>query len=167
MLVRRTALEAAGGIDSIRHEIIDDCALGRRLKAQGPIRLSLTYRATSLRPYRSVAEIGRMVSRSAYAQLGYSPLLLAGCVLGMALVYLAPPLLALFASGWAQALGAASWAMMALALAPMLRRYGLPAWRGLLLPATAALYLLWTLDSARAEWAGRGGFWKGEALRRG
>ena len=48
MLVRRTALEAAGGIDSIRHEIIDDCALGRRLKAQGPIRLSLTYRAASL-----------------------------------------------------------------------------------------------------------------------
>ena len=37
-----------------------------------------------------------MVARSAYAQLRYSPLLLAGTVVGMALTYLAPPLLALF-----------------------------------------------------------------------
>ena len=44
-----------------------------------------------------------MVARSAYAQLRYSPLLLAGTVAGMALTYLAPPLLALFASGAAQA----------------------------------------------------------------
>ena len=77
-------------------EIIDDCALARRLKAEGPIWLGLTRRARSLRPYGGFREIGRMVSRSAYAQLGYSPLLLAGTVAAMALVYLAPPLLALF-----------------------------------------------------------------------
>ena len=35
MLVRRDALERAGGIAAIRAEIIDDCALARRLKAAG------------------------------------------------------------------------------------------------------------------------------------
>ena len=46
-----------------------------------------------------------MVSRSAYAQLGYSPWLLAGTVLGMVVTYMLPVLLALFAGGWAQFLG--------------------------------------------------------------
>ena len=90
MLVRREALERIGGIGAIRAEIIDDCALARLLKAQGPIWLGLTRRARSLRPYDGLREIGRMVSRSAYAQLDYSPLLLAGTVAGMALIYLVP-----------------------------------------------------------------------------
>lgn len=176
VLLRRAAFEARGGLAPIHGRIIDDCALAALVKAPPPgagissggrIWLGLTERVRSLRAYDDLSTIRAMVARTAYAQLGYSPLLLAGCVAGMALVYLAPPLLAVFGTGWAQAMGALSWAMMALALAPMLRRYGLGAWRGLLLPVTAALYLLWTLDSARAEWAGRGGFWKGEALRRG
>jgi hypothetical protein len=55
---------------------------------------------------------------------------------------------------------------MVVAYAPMLRRYGLGAWRGLALPLIALAYMLFTLDSARAEWAGRGGMWKGEGLAR-
>ena len=70
MLVRREALERVGGIAAVRHEIIDDCALARKLKAQGPSWIGSATRAESLRPYRSVGEIGRMISRSAYAQLG-------------------------------------------------------------------------------------------------
>ena len=96
MLVRRDALERAGGIASIRAEIIDDCALARRLKAEGPIWLGLTRRARSLRPYGGFREIGRMVSRSAYAQLGYSPLLLAGTVAGMVLTFLMAPIVDAF-----------------------------------------------------------------------
>src|SRR5260370_27067087 len=87
MLVQRAVLERAGGIASIRSEIIDDCALAPRLKAEGPIWLGLTRRATSLRPYCCVREIGRMVSRSAYAQLGYSTLLLAATVAGMGFTF--------------------------------------------------------------------------------
>ncbi len=167
VLLRRASFEARGGLAPIHGRIIDDCALAGLMKSGGGRTwLGLTERVRSLRAYDDLSTIRAMVARTAYAQLGYSPLLLAGCVLGMALVYLAPPLLALFGSGWAQALGALSWGLMALALAPMLRRYGLSPLRGLGLPATALLYLLWTLDSARAEWAGRGGFWKGEALER-
>src|ERR1700743_1624579 len=106
MLVRRKALERAGGIDAIKGEIIDDCAMGRMMKAQGPVWLGLTDRSASMRPY-GYGDIRKMVARSAYAQLSYSPLLLAGTVLGMVLVYLAAPNAALFAYGWAQPAGIA------------------------------------------------------------
>ena len=163
MLARRTALEAAGGVASIRAEIIDDCALGARLKAQGPIWLGLTRTSVSLRPYRSVAEIGRMVSRSAYAQLRYSPLLLAGTLAGMLALYVAPPALVLLASGTARWLGLAAWALMAASFQPMLRYYGRsPLW-GAALPAIGALYSAFTLKSAIDVWRGRGGMWKGRA----
>ncbi len=163
MLVRREALAAAGGIASIRAEIIDDCALGARLKAQGPIWLGLTRTSVSLRPYRTVGEIGRMVSRSAYAQLRYSPWLLAGTLVGMLLVYAAAPLLALFADGPARWLGLAAWALMAASFQPLLRYYRLsPLW-GVLLPLIGAIYTGFTLQSAIEVWRGRGGMWKGRA----
>jgi hopene-associated glycosyltransferase HpnB len=163
MLVRREALERAGGIAAIRGEIIDDCALGRAMKRQGPIWLGLTDRAVSVRPYAGFGEIRAMVARSAYAQLSYSPLLLAGTVVGMLLVYAAAPLLALFAHGWAQAGGFAAWLLMAVAFAPMLRFYRLSPFWGLALPAIGALYGAFTLDSAIQHWRGRGGMWKGRA----
>lgn len=160
-LVRRDALERAGGIAAIRSEIIDDCALARRLKAEGPIWLGLTRRATSLRPYGGFLKIGRMISRSAYAQLGYSPLALAGTVAAMAVVYLAPPLLAFFAKEPARWLGLCAWLVMALTFQPMLRFYRRsPLW-GLALPAIGATYAFFTVLSAVDFWRGRGGLWKG------
>jgi hypothetical protein len=87
-------------------------------------------------------------------------------VLAMALVFLAPPALALFASGPAKWLGVLAWGAMVVAYAPMLRRFGLAAERAILLPLIASAYLAFTLDSALAEWRGRGGLWKGEALSR-
>ncbi len=163
MLVRADALERAGGLESIRGKIIDDCALGALLKRQGPIWLGLTERARSLRPYASFAEIGRMVSRSAYAQLNFSPWLLAGTVAGMAVVYLAAPALALSGHGLARWTGLAAWIAMAVAFQPMLRLYRLsPLW-GLALPVIGALYTGFTLRSAIETWRGRGGMWKGRS----
>jgi hopene-associated glycosyltransferase HpnB len=166
MLVRREALERIGGMASIKSEIIDDCALARRLKGQGPIRLSLTRRAASLRPYEGLSDIGRMVSRSAYAQLEYSPLLLAGTVLGMAVTYLAPAVLALFGSGIAPAAGFAACLLMAVAFQPMLHFYRLSALWGVALPAIAAAYTIFTVQSATAVWRGQGGMWKGRVQAR-
>ena len=161
MLVRSDALRAAGGIDAIRNALIDDCSLAKLLKARGPIWLGLTERVHSTRPYPEIEDIRRMVSRSAYAQLRYSPLLLAGTVAGMAVTYLAPPLLALFAHGPAQWLGILAWGLMAVAFQPTLRLYGRsPLW-GLALPAVALCYMLFTLDSALQHARGKGGMWKG------
>src|SRR6266700_2131505 len=125
MLVRSDALRAAGGIDAIHGALIDDCALAVELKKQGPIWLGLTDRVRSIRPYPDWGDIRRMVARSAYAQFRYSPLMLAGTVIGLALTYLVPPFMALFATGWAQILGVLTWALMALAFQPTLRFYRL------------------------------------------
>jgi hopene-associated glycosyltransferase HpnB len=163
MLVERTALERAGGLQPIAAALIDDCAMGAALKRQGPIRLSLTHRSQSIRPYGGAQEIGAMVARSAYAQLGYSPLLLAGTIAGMALLYLAPPLFALFGHGLTRLAGLAAWIAMAYAFQPMLRFYRRsPLW-GLALPLIGLFYTGATIASALQHVRGRGGMWKGRA----
>ena len=163
MLARRDALHAAGGIDGIRGALIDDCALAASMKCQGPIRLSLTDRVRSIRGYPGFQEVRRMVARSAYAQLHYSPLILAGMVVGMALTYLAPVAFTLFGHGAAQIAGLLAWVIMASAFQPTLRFYRRsPLW-GLALPAIALIYLAYTLDSAYQHARGRGGMWKGRA----
>jgi hopene-associated glycosyltransferase HpnB len=163
MLVRRDALTEADGMASIRDALIDDCALAKTLKRFGPIWIGLTDRVHSIRPYPAIADIRHMVARTAYAQLHYSPLLLAGTVFGLALTYLAPVVLALFAHGLGQTLGILAWLAMAVAFAPVLRFYRLsPAWAPAL-PAIAAMYMAFTIDSAYQHARGRGGMWKGRA----
>jgi len=163
MLARRSALDAAGGIDAIRHNIIDDCALARVMKKRGPIWLGLTDRSISLRPYERLADIRKMVARSAYAQLDYSPLLLLGTLAGLFIVYIAPVLGALFAMYYVQLAAYLAWAIMALMFQPILRFYRLsPLW-GLALPVIGAFYAAFTLDSAIQHWSGKGGMWKGRA----
>jgi hopene-associated glycosyltransferase HpnB len=163
MLVKRAALEAAGDLDAIRGAIIDDCALAKLLKPKGRIWIGLTERAKSIRPYANMNEIRHMVTRSAYAQLDYSALVLVGTVVGMLLVFAAAPLLAVFATGIARLEGMAAWALMTLAYLPMLRFYRLSPFWGLALPVTAALYTFFTVESAVQFWRGRGGMWKGRA----
>ncbi|MFM9829101.1 MAG: glycosyltransferase [Sphingomonas sp.] len=163
MLARRVALERAGGIAAVRAALIDDCAFGALMKQQGAIWLGLTDRSASIRRYDSWRSIAAMISRSAYAQLNYSPLLLAGTLIGLAVIYIAPPLLAIGGQGYARWLGAAGWGLMALAFQPMLRFYRRsPLW-GLALPVIAGFYASCTFASAWAHWRGRGGMWKGRA----
>jgi hopene-associated glycosyltransferase HpnB len=163
MLVNRDALRAAGGIESIRGALIDDCALAKRLKAVGPIWVGLAQQVRSLRPYPEVAHIRRMVARSAYHQLRYSPALLVGTLAGLSLTFLVPPLVALLVPGAGHAVGAAAWALMFLSFQPMLRLYRRsPLW-GLALPVIAGFYLAFVLDSAYQHRRGRGGLWKGRA----
>jgi hopene-associated glycosyltransferase HpnB len=163
MLVRRGALEAAGGVEAIRAAIIDDCAIGAIMKRQGPVWLGLTRRAQSIRSYGGFPEISRMVARSAYAQLNYSPLILAGTLLGMVLTYLVPPVFAVFGHGVSRWMGLAAWLLMSLSFQPMLAFYRRsPLW-GFALPLIGALYSGFTVQSAVDVWTGKGGFWKGRA----
>ena len=172
MLVRREALEQAGGIESVRHEIIDDCALARRMKKIGGIWLGLTERAVSMRRYPRISDVGRMISRSAYAELRYSPLRLAGAIAGMALVYAAPAVITLLPTDLvgleAGLIAATAWLAMLLAIQPMLFFYRRSVFWGFTLPLAGAIYALFTLNSAIQYWRGRGGLWKGrvQALTR-
>jgi len=163
MLVSHEVFAEAGGMAAIRTALIDDCALAKQLKAYGPIWIGLTNRVQSIRAYPALEDIRHMVSRTAYAQLRYSPLLLAGTILGLAITYLAPVALAVCATGMARILGIAAWVLMALAFQPTLRFYGRSQLWGLALPAIAATYMAFTVDSAYQHARGRGGMWKGRA----
>lgn len=160
MLVRPEALAAAGGLPAIRDALIDDCALGALMKKQGPIWLGLTDDVYSLRPYPHLRDIERMVTRSAYAQLHYSPGKLAGALAGMCLVYLAPPAL-VFAEDPARDIALVTWLIMAQAYMPSLRFYGLSRAGAFALPLIAACYTWFTAVSAWRHMRGRGGEWKG------
>jgi hopene-associated glycosyltransferase HpnB len=163
MLVRRDALDRIGGIERIRGALIDDCALAREVKRSGgKVWLGLSAKTRSIRSYRTFGEIGRMISRTAFTQLGHSWWLLAGTVAGLALTYLAPPVLTLWgAAGAAKGMGALAWLLMSVAYFPVVRFYGRPWFWAMMLPAVAVFYLGATMHSAGAWLGGRGGLWKG------
>ncbi len=162
ILIRPRALAQAGGMEAIRGEIIDDCALARAVKRSGGrVSLWLTETSASVRPYESWAAVGRMISRTAFNQLRHSAWLLFATVLGLIVVYLSPVLLLFARSTVPVILGALAWGFMAFTYFPIVRFYGLhPGW-ALTLPLSAAFYAGATMHSAIRYWSGRGGEWKG------
>ena len=161
ILIRREALERIGGVAAISGELIDDCALAGAVKRSGgQIWLGLTRTTRSIREYGTFGEVGSMISRTAFTQLGYSPLLLAGTVLGMFAIYLLPPVLALGFGAWPAAL---AWLLMMAAYAPILRFYRRSLARAPALPLVALFYTGATVNSAWRYWRGQGGAWKGRA----
>jgi hopene-associated glycosyltransferase HpnB len=158
LLIRRRMLERIGGITRIRGELIDDCALARAVKdAGGRVLLGVSAETHSIHEYRSFREIGAMISRTAFTQLRYSPLLLLATLVGLALTFFAPPLAA-FRGNPA---GLAAWTLMAVMYIPALRLYRRSLFWAPLLPLVAAFYAAATINSAWAWWRGAGGMWKG------
>ena len=164
MLVKAETLERAGGLESIRGEVIDDCSLARLLKRHGgKLWLGLSDESQSLRRYGTFSDVEHMVSRTAFNQLNHSSLQLLGTVVGMVITYLAPPLLLLTPSRPAIFLGAAAWAAMTITYSTMVRYYRLNSAWALTLPLAALFYLGATMHSAVKYWNGTGGDWKGRA----
>ncbi len=163
VLLRRSALARIGGIPSLRGALIDDVALAAAIKPGGAIFLGHSALARSIRPYPGPADIWRMVARTAYVQLRFSPWLLAGTVLGLALVWLAPPAIALFGHGPARWMAALAWAGSALSYLPTLNRMNQsPIWAAAL-PLIACFYMAATIGSALDHHRGRGVVWKRRA----
>jgi hopene-associated glycosyltransferase HpnB len=167
MLVRRAALERIGGIAAIRGALIDDVALAAAIKRVGRVWLGHSALARSIRRYPRAADIWRMIARSAYVQLRYSPFLLVATLLGMALIFWTPPLAALFGAAAIRLLGAAAWIVMAASFVPTLHRYRLSPLRAPLLPLIATFFMAATLASALDHHRGRGVVWKRRAYERG
>jgi hopene-associated glycosyltransferase HpnB len=164
ILLRRAALQRIGGVAAIRGEVIDDCALARAVKnAGGRIWMGLTRLSESRREYPTFAAIERMIVRTAFAQLRYSLLLLAGTAAGLVVTYLAPVALLFSRVRAAQALGLAAWSLITPAFLPAVRFYRRSWLWALALPFVAAFYLVATADSACRYWLGHGAPWKGRA----
>src|SRR5579864_2630701 len=162
ILIRPEALMNAGGIESIRDKIIDDCALARAVKQSGGrVWLGATASTVSIRPYRSAFDIGRMISRTAFNQLDHSAFMLLITIVGLTLTYLVPLALLFSAHVGLVALGAFIWCAMSVAYVPTIMLYRLnPLW-ALTLPIAAVFYLGATVHSAIRYCLGRGGEWKG------
>ncbi len=165
MLIRRRALARIGGIDSVRGALIDDVALAGAIKRGGRIWLGHSALARSIRPYPQPADIWRMIARTAYVQLRFSPALLVTATFGMALIWLAPPGLALFGHGWARGLGLLTWIAAALSYLPTLGRFGQSRFWVLALPGIAGFYMAATIGSAADHYRGRGVVWKRRAYQ--
>jgi hopene-associated glycosyltransferase HpnB len=167
MLVERAALNAIGGIGAIRDQLIDDCALGKAIKTQGPIWLGLAEGVASLRGYPRWADVWMLIARSAFTQLGFRAGMLVVATVMMLATYVLPLLLAFFAEGLALLLAAIAFLMMVFAYQPTLRYHRLsPLW-ALALPLVAIFYTAATIDSALRYWSGRGGQWKGRLQAQG
>jgi hopene-associated glycosyltransferase HpnB len=163
MLIRREMLERIGGIESIRSALIDDCALAARVKKAGG-RVWLGTSALdirSLRKYQHASDVRAMISRSAFAQLNHSTLLLASTIVGMTIIYVVPAIALFTRNLLIIDLGAASWALGAAIFTPMVHEYRAPRWTAFCMPAIALYYLAATFESALRYWSGKGGEWKG------
>jgi hopene-associated glycosyltransferase HpnB len=165
ILTRGRALQRIGGIESVRGALIDDVALAASVKRGGRIWLGHSDLARSVRPYPTVADIWRMIARTAFVQLRYSWLLLVLTTLGMALTWLVPPVSAVVGHGSAFWCGLTAWLILSGSYLPTLRRFGRsPLWAPLL-PLVAAFYMAATIGSAVNHALGRGVAWKGRAYQ--
>jgi hopene-associated glycosyltransferase HpnB len=167
MLVDRATLDSIGGIAAIRSALIDDCALGKAIKATGPIWLGLADGVASLRGYPRWADVWMLIARSAFTQLGFSVGMLVVSTVMMLATYVLPLALVLFAEGPARLLGAVAFVAMVFAYQPTLRYHRLSALWALAMPAVATFYTAATIDSALRYWSGRGGQWKGRMQAQG
>jgi hopene-associated glycosyltransferase HpnB len=161
-LVRAATMRAMRGVESIAGRRIDDVSLAREMKWRGA-RLSLACSTTlvkSLREYPRLADVWRMVRRSAFEELRFSWARLAACLLALALVFVAP--LAALVAGPIEAriAGAVAWALSAVAYAPAVAHFGLRPWRALTLPVAGVLYAAMTVDSALRHATKRENAWR-------
>lgn len=162
ILVRADALARIGGIGAIRNELIDDCALARKIKQNGRVWLGVTRKTYSIRGYGTFGSVGRTISRTAFYQLRHSVWFLIATILGLAITYLAPAIVTFFGR-WATLWGGAAWLLMCTAFWPTLRFYSRSLFWAPLLPLVALFYMGATIHSAVRYWLGCGGEWKGRA----
>jgi hopene-associated glycosyltransferase HpnB len=168
MLLERRVLEQIGGFAALRGALIDDCTLARHAKQAGfRTWIGLTHAARSLRESTRLQDVWDMVARTAYTQLRCSPAWLIGCTLLMLLAFGVPVAGLAASEPIGRALAGAALTLLCLTYVPVLRYYGLSAWRAPTLPFVAGLFLAMTWSSALRYWRGTRSSWKGRIYARG
>jgi hopene-associated glycosyltransferase HpnB len=166
ILVETEVLNAIGGFDSLRGELIDDCALARRVKSLGcRTWMGLSHSVRSLRPYNRLGIIWNMVARTAFTQLGYSKLALILCTIVMLVSFSLPVINLLFPPVSVKLLSTFCLAGMMLSYLPTLRFYGISGWWALTMPLVGTLFLAMTWTSAIRHWLGETAKWRGRTYQ--
>ncbi|HLU49294.1 MAG TPA: glycosyltransferase [Planctomycetota bacterium] len=169
VLVRREALERAGGLEAVRGAVIDDVSLARAIKrAGGRLWLGLSSGITSVRGYDGPGEIVRMIARTAYEQLGRNVLVLLATLLGILLVLVSPPIVLALSIARLELFPALAalfaWGAQTAMLHPAVRHHGVGRAWALTLPFASVFYLYATALSAWRDWRGAGVQWRGRVL---
>lgn len=162
ILLETRLLREIGGFQALRGELIDDCALARKIKSMGhKTWIGLTHSVQSLRAYNDLSAIWDMVARTAFTQLHYSWFLLILCTIIMVMAFCVPVVGLLFPGAAAKFLAIAGLGAMMLSYLPTLKFYGISKRWALALPLIGMLYLAMTWASAIRYWLGEGSHWKG------
>ena len=164
ILVKTATIREIGGFGVLRNELIDDCALAKRVKSSGHrIWIGLSHSAYSLRSYDDLKTIWNMVARTAFNQLRYSALLLFLCTAIMIILFWLPVAGLFFPSTMSKIISTFALGSMILTYFPTLSFYSLSRWQAFFLPAIGTLYLAMTWTSAIRFWQGKGSEWKGRS----
>jgi hopene-associated glycosyltransferase HpnB len=164
ILLHTPLIRAVGGFAALRGELIDDCALAKRVKAHGyKTWMGLTHSVRSHRAYNHLAGIWNMVARTAFAQLRYSALLLFLCSVLMVSAFWLPIAGLFFPATAAKAIAAASLGAMMLSYLPTLKFYRVPGVWAAAMPLIGTFYLAMTWTSAIRFWRRKGAEWKGRS----
>ena len=167
ILLETRLIKEIGGFKAICNELIDDCALAKGVKSLGyRTWIGLTHSVRSLRSYENLAGIWNMVARTAYCQLRYSAVLLAGTTAIMLIVFWLPVAGLFFSAASAKIISVCALAALILSYLPTLKFYGQSRGWALALPLIATLYLAMTWSSAIRFWVGAGSPWKGRFYAR-
>ena len=167
ILLETRLIKEIGGFKAICKELIDDCALARRVKSFGyRTWIGLTHSAHSLRSYDNLGDIWNMVARTAFCQLRYSVMLLVGTTMIMLVVFWLPIAGLFFPAAGAKIISAFALGALLLTYLPTLKFYGRSGGWVLALPFIATLYLVMTWSSAIRYWVGSGSPWKGRFYAR-
>jgi hopene-associated glycosyltransferase HpnB len=166
VLLETRLIEEIGGFRTIRQELIDDCALAKRVRSTGSQTwIGLTHSVYSLRSYESLVSIWNMVARTAFAQLRHSTLLLLLCTGLMMIAFCLPVAGLLFPGRGPRFLSVVSLGAMILSYTPTLIFYGLSRAWSVTLPLIGSLFLAMTWSSAFRAWIGKGAEWKERSYR--
>jgi hopene-associated glycosyltransferase HpnB len=162
ILLETRLLREMDGFKGLRGELIDDCALARRVKSRGyKTWIGLTHSVKSIRPYAHLSRVWNMVARSAFAQLGYSSAGLLFWTAVMTTAFWLPVAGLFFPAFPAKVISAFSLGAMMLSYLPTLRFYRVPKIFMLAMPLTGTLYLAMSWTSAVRFWQKKGSEWKG------
>lgn len=162
ILLKTRVLDEIGAFNSLRGELIDDCALAKRVQSKGyQTWMGLCHSVRSLRPYNDMRAIWNMVARTAFTQLRYSKLLLMLCTMIMLIGFVMPGIGLLLSPLSVKLFSVFSLTIMMLTYLPTLKFYRMSAWWALAMPLIGSLYLAMTWTSAINYWRGQTSQWKG------
>ena len=166
ILIKTSKLKDIGEFTSLKHAIIDDCTLAKRIKEKGgKTWLGLSTLVYSTRPSTTLGSIWNMVARTAYTQLNYSVALLMLCT-ALMLICFAIPLMQIFiADTYVGLVALTAFICMTITYHPVTKFYNLPTFWLLTLPFASTLFLAMTWTSAIRYWRGERTRWKERSYR--